>query len=64
MEVERLRISEESYKSLYDEQKEKVEYLEKFIGDSTVEKIKADKKMIDTLKFGITYLANLIQKKE
>lgn len=47
--VERLKVSEESYKGLYDEQREKIEYLEKFIGDSTVEKIKADRKMIETL---------------
>jgi uncharacterized coiled-coil protein SlyX len=49
MTVEKLRVSEESYKNLYDEQKEKIDYLEKFIGDSTVERIKADKGKIETL---------------
>ena len=71
MEVERLRISEESYKSLYDEQKEKVEYLEKFIGDSTVEKIKQDRRMIETLNKKVSeqdkqiaVLSNTIKEKE
>lgn len=49
MEVERLRISEESYKGLYDEQKEKVDILEEVLKFSTAEQIKRDQETIKEL---------------
>lgn len=71
MTVERLRVSEDTYKRLYDEQKDKIEYLEGFIGDSTVEKIKADKEKIETLSNRVTQqdkeiavLSNTVKEKD
>lgn len=62
--IERLKVSEDTYKGLYDEQKEKVSYLEKFIGDSTVESIKADKEKITQMDKQIAVLNNSIKEKD
>lgn len=62
--IERLEISEDTYKGLYNEQKEKVEYLEGFISKSTVERIKElenKEKQLETLKVQLDEKDNTIK---
>ena len=47
--VAEMKLDDKEYKRLYNEQREKAEYLEGFIGESTVEQIKQDKDKIESL---------------
>lgn len=48
--VQEITLGDKEYKRLYEEQRDKINYLERFIGDSTVEQIKRDQDKIEKLK--------------